>query len=74
MTVIPMEPLTVRDPQVADLLRQELLRLAEIEDQHALSEKALVPYWAPCPNSVMIQHGTAKVLRETADRLLPGAA
>ena len=55
-------------------LRRELLRLADAEDQLAAGEAARVPYWSPCPSSVIGHRTAARVLREDADRLLQTVA
>jgi len=54
----------------ATLLRGELLRLAATEDELATQEAVEVPYWAPCPVSVLGHRAAARVLRADADRFL----
>ena len=53
---------------VAAALRQELLWLAALEEGLAASEAAKVPYWSPCPDSVVGHRAAARALREDADR------
>jgi len=55
--------------EVAAAVRLELLRLARIEDTRAADEAATVPYWAPCPTSVVGHRAAAQALREQADRI-----
>ena len=59
---------------VAATLRQELLRLAALEENLAAAEAAKVPYWSPCPASVAGRRAAAQALREDADRFLRPAA
>jgi len=59
----------VPDQLVTELVTRELLRLAQAEESHAVTEAARVPYWAPCPDSVMGHRAAARVLREDAARL-----
>jgi hypothetical protein len=54
---------------LAELVTRELLRLARAEEEHAVTEAARVPYWAPCPSSVIAHRAAARVLREDAARL-----
>jgi hypothetical protein len=50
-------------------LRLELLRLARHEDDLAAAEEAEVPYWAPCPPSMLGHRTAAAALRADADRV-----
>jgi hypothetical protein len=59
----------VPDQLVTELVTRELLCLAQAEENHAVTEAARVPYWAPCPDSVMGHRAAARVLREDAARL-----
>jgi hypothetical protein len=54
---------------VAELVTRELLRLARASEEYAVTEAARVPYWAPCPDSVVAHRAAARVLREDAARL-----
>ncbi|WP_109509204.1 hypothetical protein [Nocardioides speluncae] len=56
--------------EVKLLLRRELLLLAGREDIAAAQEAALVPYWAPCPASVVGHRAAARALREAAEQFL----
>jgi len=64
-------PTTITNVQqeIAAAVRQELLRLARIEDTRAADEAATVPYWAPCPTSVVGHRAAAQALRQEADRI-----
>jgi hypothetical protein len=64
-------PTTITNVQqeIAAAVRQELLRLARIEDTRAADEAATVPYWAPCPTSVVGHRAAAQALRREADRI-----
>jgi len=53
-------------PEVVTALRHELLRLAAREDAAALAAAASVPYWAPCPSSVVGHQAAAVALRDAA--------
>jgi len=55
--------------EVAAAVRLELLRLARIEDTRAADVAATVPYWAPCPTSVVGHRAAAQALREQADQI-----
>lgn len=55
------------------LLRRELLRLARREDELAALESATVPYWSPCPVSVLGHRAAARALEAEADALLDTA-
>lgn len=59
-------------PEMATItrLRAMLLELARREDDLAADELAAVPYWSPCPSSVLGHRGAAHVLRAEADTLL----
>lgn len=58
------------DVALAMLMRKELLRLAAIEDELAVTEAARTPYWEACPESVVAHRVAARVLRADADRYL----
>lgn len=53
-----------------DALRQELLRLAQHEDDAATREAARVHYWEPVPVTVVVHRQCAAALRDAADELL----
>jgi hypothetical protein len=55
---------------VRTLVRQELLRLAALEEELAAREALAVPYWMPCPASVHGRRTAALALRTDADRFL----
>jgi len=57
-------------PGLLAAVRRELLKLADQQDHFASTEAAQVPYWSPCPTSVVGRREAARVLREDADRLL----
>ena len=67
LTDVPHELLTAA-------VRRVLLRLADLEDDVASTEAAKVPYWSPCPASVVGRREAARALREDADRLLRSVA
>jgi hypothetical protein len=50
-------------------VRRELLDLARIEDDLAATEAGAVPYWEPCPPSVLGHREAATALRAEADRV-----
>jgi len=56
--------------EVVAAVRRQLLRLARLEDDRAATELARVPYWSPCPPSVVGHRVAARLLREEADALL----
>lgn len=58
--------LTCLSAELLRVLRAELLRLADHEDDRAATEAATVPYWAPCSPSVIGHRTAATVLRENA--------
>jgi hypothetical protein len=58
--------------KVLALLRNELLRLARLEDSLATSQAESVPYWAPCPATVQGHRMAAVALRAHADALGAG--
>jgi hypothetical protein len=72
--VIMMESVAAPEILLVDRLRRELLRLAKHEDDNAFAERAKVPYWEPCPVSVLARHAAARLLREDAARLGGDAA
>ncbi len=55
-------------------MRSLLLELARREDDLAAREAATIPYWAPCPESVVGRRRAAAVLRAEADAFLAGGA
>lgn len=57
-------------PDLARALRCQLLALARLEDDQADAEAARLPYWAPCPPSVVGHRAAAAALRVDADKLL----
>jgi hypothetical protein len=59
----------VVEADVADLLCQELIRLAIEQDELADAEAARVPYWAPSPASVEGHRAAASALRADAARI-----
>lgn len=61
-------------PGLTAFLRRELLRLAAREDDLAAQEAATVPYWAPCPSTVLGHRTAGHVLRDLADHLLGAPA
>lgn len=63
---LPTVPL---DPDVARILRGLLHSLANEQDELAAQEAARVPYWKPCPHSVIGTRTAARVLREAAEAL-----
>lgn len=63
-------PPVVDDARLRYALRQELLRLARVEDQAASEEAARVAYWEPCPEIVLGHRAAARALRADADRFL----
>jgi len=56
-------------PMLSLAIRRELLRLADLEDATAAQEASAVPYWAPCPSTVLGHRRAAVALRAEADRL-----
>lgn len=66
LAALPVIPL---DPDVSRILRRLLYALAKEQDAIAAQEAALVPYWKPCPHSVIGTRAAARVLRETAEAL-----
>ena len=63
-------PSTPVPEQLHDALRQELLRLAQHEEDIAASEAARVHYWESMPVTVAIHRKCAAALRAAADELL----
>jgi hypothetical protein len=51
-------------------LRAILLKLAKQQDDLAAQEAATVPYWTPCPPSVLGHRAAAETLRAQADEYL----
>jgi hypothetical protein len=51
-------------------LRAILLRLAKHQDDLAALEAATVPYWTPCPPSVLGHRAAAEALRAQANEYL----
>lgn len=66
--------MTVRTIVEHQLLSAILLDLARRAEARAIEEASRVPYWEPCPVSVMARRQAAADLREEAQRLLGGAA
>ena len=58
------------DIRFLQVLRRELLQLANHEDELAATEAAAVPYWIPTPVSAMGHRAAAAALREDADRIM----
>ena len=58
----------IHDP-LLDALRQELLRLARLEDDAASTEAARVHYWEPTPVTVVVHRECAAALRGAAHEL-----
>lgn len=56
--------------QIRALVRQELLRLADLEEALAAHEATSVPYWRPCPASVHGRRAAALALRADAELFL----
>ena len=56
------------------VLQALLLDIASDEESAAAREAAGVPYWAPCPPSVVAGRTAASVLRERAASLLEAGA
>ncbi|GGO87740.1 hypothetical protein GCM10011584_13090 [Nocardioides phosphati] len=56
-------------PEMIIELARELRRLAKIEDDRAAAEAATVPYWSPCPPSVLGARAAARALRADAELL-----
>lgn len=61
---------THTDTATTTRLRSMLLELARRQDNLAADELAAVPYWSPCPSSVLGHRSAAHVLRAEADTLL----
>jgi hypothetical protein len=70
MDEIDEGPALSPDVALAMLMRKELLRLAAVEDELAVTEAARTPYWEACPESVIAHRVAARVLRADADRYL----
>lgn len=66
IAALPVVPL---GPDVSHILRRLLYSLANEQDAIAAQEAALVPYWKPCPHSVIGTRAAARVLREAAEAL-----
>ena len=62
-------PALLLDADVSRILRRLLLSLAREQEDTAAREAALVPYWKPCPHSVIGIRVAARVLREAAEAL-----
>lgn len=65
-----VSPELTPDVTLAMLMRKELLRLASIEEELAVTEAARTPYWEACPDSVAAHRAAARLLRKDADRFL----
>lgn len=57
------------DPETSRVVRRILIRLASDQEEAAASEAAQVPYWKPCPHSVLASRAAARALRECAETL-----
>lgn len=66
MTAAALERLA---PELATAIRQELWKLAKLEDDLANAEAAETPYWRPCSPSVVGHRAAAHSLRAAAERL-----
>ena len=66
---ISQAPAVPLDPEISRILRQLLYSLADDQDAAAAKEAAEVPYWKPCPHSVIGIRAAARALREAADAL-----
>lgn len=62
---------TRQDLTLATQVRTVLLRLAKVENDLAADEAANVPYWRPCPSSVLERRAAARALLREADALSP---
>lgn len=51
-------------------VRAVLLKLAKQQEDLAADEAAKVPYWTPCPDTVVGRRAAAEVLRAQADEYL----
>ena len=71
MDTHPAGRATTRPDPLHDALRQELLRLAQHEDDAASREAARVHYWEPTPVAVVVHRQCAAALRDAADEHLP---
>lgn len=58
------------DLKTAHAVRAMLLQLADAQERIAAEEAALVPYWKPCPQSVIGARAAARALRASAERML----
>lgn len=58
------------EPDISTSLRRSLLRLAAEEDAQAAEEAARIPYWEPCPVSVLGHRCAASALRLEADKVI----
>lgn len=56
--------------KTAYAVRATLLRLADAQERIAAEEAALVPYWKPCPESVIGARAAARAIRASAERML----
>jgi hypothetical protein len=56
--------------QLHAALRQELLRLARLEEDCAAHEAERAHYWEPTPDTVVVHRRCAAALRTAADDLL----
>ena len=64
-----MRTLSHETTTVGTALRRLLLRLAKAEEDRAADEAATVPYWMPCPASVLGHRLAAETLRAAADTI-----
>ena len=51
-------------------VRAILLKLAKSQDDLAAQAAAAVPYWTPCPPTILGHRAAANALREQADEFL----
>ncbi len=56
-------------PDLLAALCRELFALAKHEDDVAAQEASRLPYWEPCPSSVVGHRAAATALRAEAERL-----
>ena len=61
---------THTDGTMASKLRSILLDLARRQDNMAADQASAMPYWAPCPPTVLGHRSAAAALRAEADHLL----
>jgi hypothetical protein len=65
-----MEPMNLLSNDTAiPALRRLLFDLAKAEENRAADEAATIPYWRPCPPSVLGHRLAAEALRTSAEAL-----